>query len=371
MSVTLRTRENKDGTTSFRLDIYHNKRRWPETIPHIKLTTNPKNKKEREQNKANFELAEQCARERERQLTANDYSVQTDLGKKVIVVVWMQAYIDKYQNADKRSLQAALNKFILFLKSIRQEKISFAGLSEIIVADYQDYLRREHKGETPSSYFSRFKRMLRRAHREKLIAVNPGDFVPVRKGIARRKDTLTLEEIKKVYNTPTQSQSVKRAFLFSCFTGLAWVDVKQLKWENIRLQIEESKGVLSKPRSKNGQEIYINLNETAIALLSSPGKDNELVFKLPSADGANKTIRSLVKRAGISKKITWHNARHSFGTNLVFKKVGILTASKLMGHASTKHTTRYIDMAAQQQEEATNTLNIDLDEPQNNLKAVI
>ena len=71
----------------------------------------------------------------------------------------------------------------------------------------------------------------------------------------------------------------------------------------------------------------------------------EFVFKLPSANGANITVRAWVKRAGIKKHITWHNARHSFGTNWIETATDVVTASKLLGHTSLKHTYRYIDTA--------------------------
>ncbi len=85
-----------------------------------------------------------------------------------------------------------------------------------------------------------------------------------------------------------------------------------------------------------------------------------LVFQLPSANGANKTVRAWVMRAKINKKITWHNARHSFGTNLIFNDVDVLTASKLLGHKSMKNTQRYVDVANEMKEKATNKIDIDL-----------
>lgn len=92
------------------------------------------------------------------------------------------------------------------------------------------------------------------------------------------------------------------------------------------------------------------------------GSDNkqDLVFTLPSANGANKTLKAWIKRAKIDKEITWHNARHSFGTNLMFNNVEMLTTSKLLGHTSLKHTQRYVDVANEMKIKATDKINIDL-----------
>jgi len=156
--------------------------------------------------------------------------------------------------------------------------------------------------------------------------------------------------------TPTASSEVRRAFLFCCVTGLRWIDVNNLKWSNIRLESKE----MNLSQSKTDEPVFTPLNSTAIKLLQEQGIKEDFVFNLPSHSGANKTLRAWVKRAKIDKKITWHNSRHSFGTNLIFNDVDVLTASKLLGHTSMKHTQRYVDAAKEMKEAATDKINIDL-----------
>jgi len=69
-------------------------------------------------------------------------------------------------------------------------------------------------------------------------------------------------------------------------------------------------------------------------------------------------VKAWVKRAGINKKVTWHNARHSFGTNLIFTNTDVLTASKLLGHTSLRHTQRYVDTAEEMKRKSIDRLNI-------------
>ncbi|MEO6704807.1 MAG: tyrosine-type recombinase/integrase, partial [Ginsengibacter sp.] len=113
-------------------------------------------------------------------------------------------------------------------------------------------------------------------------------------------------------------------------------------------------------QSKTDEELLTNLNETAINLLQEPGNKEDKVFNLHTNNGANKTLKAWVKRAKIDKKITWHNARHSYGTNLIFTGADILTTSKLLGHTSIKHTHRYVDVANEMKEKANDKINIDL-----------
>lgn len=356
MSVILRKRKNSDDSISLLLDIYHNGERRYEFLKELKLCK-AANPADRQKNKDNLKLAEKIAVKRAQELSANDYSVITESGKSTIITEWMQSFIDIYRKKDKRNLQGALNRFKDFLIEVKKQGLTFGRLNEIIISDYQDYLRAHSKGEGASSYFARFKKMIKQAYRQKLLLVNLAAEVPTRQGKARRRDTLSLEEIQRLAITPIESNEVRRAFLLTCMTGLAWIDIKLLKWSNL------SDGMMTVSRKKLSEEaepLAINLNNAAIKLIGTPGKKNELVFDLPTANGCNKTLKAWVKRAGIKKKITWHNGRHSFGTNLIFFGTDVVVASSLLGHSTLKHTQRYVKAANELKQRATDKLNIEL-----------
>lgn len=357
MSVTLRKKKNKSGSTSLYLDIYHNGKRDYEFL-EMRLVK-PVTPVDREANRETLELAKKIALKRSQELTANEYDINTGEGKNTIVTTWMQAYIDKYKKKDKRNLQGALNRFKAFMIEDKIEGLTFGRINETIISDYQDYLKVHNKGEGAASYFNRFKKMMKQAKRDKLILTNPAEEVKTKGGKAKKRDILTLEEIQTLAKTHTDSEEVKRAALFSCVTGFAWIDVKMLQWGHVNLQA----GYMVKMREKNDGEVdapHINLNATAKQLLGKPGKPTDFVFDLPTANGCNKTVKLWVKRAGIEKKITWHNFRHSFGTNLVFLGTDVVTASALLGHTSLKHTQRYVKAANELKERATDKLNIEL-----------
>jgi len=355
MSVILRKRKNSDDSISLLLDIYHKGERHYEFLKELKLCK-PANPADRQKNKDNLDLAEKIAVKRAQELSASDYEMITETGKNTLVTEWMQSFIDKYKKKDIRNLQGALNRFKEFLIEDKKQGLTFGKLTPIIISDYQDYLREHSKGEGASSYFARFKKMVKQAYRQKLLQTNPAAEVPTRQGKAKRKDTLTLEEIQHLAAAPTDSSEVRRAFLFTCMTGLAWIDVKLLKWSNI------SEGTMSINRKKLSEEaeaVTINLNDAAMKLIGNPDKRNEFVFDLPTANGANKTLKAWVKRAGIKKKITWHNGRHSFGTNLIYLGTDVIVASALLGHSTLKHTSRYVKAANELKQRATDKLNIE------------
>ena len=179
------------------------------------------------------------------------------------------------------------------------------------------------------------------------------------RGRAKKRDALTLDEIQLLATTPTESSEIRRAALYSTVTGLAWIDIKALKWKNIRVEYQQMELIREKGKDDNNT-VTIPLNTTALGLLGEAGEPSKHVFTLPSANGANKTLKAWVKRAKINKNITWHNLRHSFGTNLIYNDIDLLTTSKLLGHTSTKHTQRYVKASEEMKQKGTDKLNISL-----------
>jgi len=366
MSVLIRKRKNANGTTTLMLVIYHDGVRKFERLPNLQLVK-PSNLKDREKNKEFLQTAEEIRKARAVELESSDFNIDSEAGKKTEIAKWMQSYIDVYNKKDRRSLQGVLNRFIAFLepRDLNEGKtkdltgLTFGKLTPLIVEDFIDYLQSRSTGEGASSYYKRFKKMLRNAYRKKMMSVNVLDFVEKNvKGRAGKKDVLTLDELKTLAATHTESREVRRAALFTCVTGLAWCDVKALTWGKIKLDGRMMEVVRAKQEAQN-MTVSIPLNDTAISLLGAAGKPNDPVFTLPTANGANKTLKAWVTRAGIDKKITYHNLRHSYGTNLILNDVDVVTASKLLGHATLAQTNRYVNSAAELKQKATDKINIE------------
>ena len=128
MSVILRKRKNADGSTSLRLDIFHNGRRTIETLKHLKLSK-PSNLLDREENKELLKKAEAIRLARTVALEENNYNMESEAGKKTIITEWMQAYIDGYTKKDKRNLQGVLKRFISFLSERKLTGLTFGNLT--------------------------------------------------------------------------------------------------------------------------------------------------------------------------------------------------------------------------------------------------
>lgn len=341
MGVTIRKKVLKDGSIGLRLDIYHNGVRRVESLKNLRLVV-PKSAADREQNKIAMQTAKSIAIKMSEQLEARNYNVVSLSNSETRVCEWMQLYIDSYLKKDKRNLQGALNKFKKFLKG---KDILFRALDVVLVEGYMDYLESVCTGEGAPSYFRRFSKMVRAAVKRRIIMVNPISLTEKKiRGKAGKRDVLSLDEIRLLMQTPISNINVRNAALFCTQTGLAWIDVKNLTWDKVRgdrLELVRTKLIAE------NETVTIPLNSSALSLL--PERVGKTVFDLPSADGANKMLKKWVKDAKIEKKITWHNLRHSFGTNLIFHGVDILTTSRLLGHSTTKYTNRYIRASEEMQ----------------------
>lgn len=351
MSVSIRKITNKDLSTSIYLDIYHNGRRRKEFLKECKLhkASTPT---DRANNKEKIRLAEQIRNKRELELQANEEGIITQSQSKVEINAYFKNYLDQYNKKDKRNVEGVYRKFLEFLNNEGIKITTMKQITESIVEDFAESLKSELKGEGPSSYFARFKKVLKRAVKDKVIIQNPASEVTITRENNITKEILTMPEIQELASTELSNEEVKKAFLFSCFTGLRWVDIKDLQWKHIDLK----NNLLTKVQAKTDLKVQVTLNETAVKLLPSKSQKEDLIFKLPSHTGALKLLNTWLKKAGIEKHITWHCARHSFATNLIYFKADVLVVSKLLGHNSLKYTQRYTHIANDLKKEATDNL---------------
>jgi hypothetical protein len=361
MGVTLRLRLNTGGkTSSYRLDINHNGRRWHETIKQLKhIEGKNLSTSERQLNKEAKRLAEDIKNRKIFQLVNEENNIPNNLKRKILVTDWFDEYYKNYTKKDARNILGVINRFKEFIQEENLQRLFFNDLTSLLLEDFIEYLESKSIGEGARSYYSRFKKMLRYAQRLNLVKADLLLSIEKKpRGSAKKKDALTTDEIQALSIIPISNRVVRNGFLFSCLTGLRWCDLKSLKWENIDLE----KKVLSVIQQKTNIETSLSLNEAAIKIVEEMHEliINDYVFNLPSNNGANKLIKKWINDAKINKKITWHNARHSFGTNLIFKGNDIYSTSKLMGHSSLKYTDRYIKASDDMKRKGTDLININL-----------
>ena len=159
---------------------------------------------------------------------------------------------------------------------------------------------------------------------------------------------LTVPELQKLERLQLNRKSRQRvldSFLFCCYTGLRFSDYTQLTDDSLVLQRGKAWLVLTSQKTGARQKLPV--------YLLFDGKALDLVEKyetLPKMNrigcnaDVNRTLKEIVTQAGITKRVTFHTARHTFATQLLGQSVPITTIQRLLGHTSVKTTQIYSEV---------------------------
>ena len=211
MSITLRKKPMLDGRESLYLDIVVEGKRKKEYLK-LHVIKRPKNEFDKQHNKETLRIAESIRLKREIELNSSEHGIDSPTRKNINFLEYLESIVNNYSKKDKKSMKAAYRTFKEF---VGVDSIKPHAITKQLCIDYKDYLEQHFNGETPSSYFARFKKMLGRAVEEKILPVDPTYKIKNRVTPGIKKDVLTIEEIKLLAATPCTNKEVKRAFLFA------------------------------------------------------------------------------------------------------------------------------------------------------------
>ena len=213
---------------------------------------------------------------------------------------------------------------------------------------------------TADTYCQRFRTALNEAVREGLVDKNPWNKLETIEKIKKpesKREYLTIDEIRSMIATDCPNELVKRAYLFSCFTGLRISDVKNLKWGDVYQ--ENGQTYVSVVMVKTTKPLYIPLSGQALKWMPEKGEgknspDDYVFDGLVNYGNVNENLKKWAEGAGIRKHISYHTSRHSFATMMLTLGADLYTVSKLLGHSSVKHTQIYARIIDRKKDEAVN-----------------
>ena len=220
------------------------------------------------------------------------------------------------------------------------------------INSYDLYLRADARlgSNTVIGHIIVLKKLATRAMNRKLILFDPfPEYVKNKQEWKYRH--ISGEELERVMSTQIQSKSVgfiRDMFVFSCFTGLACSDIRQLSEKHLRKMPDGSIWIVI-PRYKTDVESNIRLLDIPMSIIEKyrSKRTNEQLFKLPNNSGINKHMRKIEKLCGISH-LHFHMARHTFATLICLANgVSMEVLSKMMGHSSMHTTQIYAEITNQ------------------------
>ena len=266
---------------------------------------------------------------------------------KILLTEFAKEYIESRDVAInyKNTMNAALIHWTNFIGDMNIQAITVDAVRE-----FAKKLTDSLKPGSARKYFDNIATLMFAAERKGLISANPFrvlDNNEKPKARAPERDYLTLDELRIMDNTP-YNNDVKRAFLFSCFTGFRISDIRTLTWGMI------GNGIIKKEMVKTKEIICQPLSANALKYLPERRDDNSLVFKLPA--NVNPCIKLWAKKAGISKHISFHVSRHTFATLELTYGADLYTVSKLLGHKNIQTTQIYAKIVDRKKAEAVNLI---------------
>jgi integrase len=328
------------------LDYRQNGQRRKESL-NIYHIHSPKNETERFANKNALELVERLQAQKLIELQDQRYGTKR-------IDTSHNSYYEFYQRLMRERIGSDGNygnwaSALQHLKIHFGEKLYCGDLTIESCLEFRNYLERHartrsRKPLSPNSrysYLNKFKASLKIAYKEKLIHDNLSDFIPGFRQAETHREYLTFDEIQALVDTECDYPEIKRAFLFSCLTGLRYSDIARLTWSCLR-HTDKRGYELSYRQKKTGGKEYLPLSEQAVEMMGERGMDDKPVFPyLYYSNYVNAALYRWVANAGVRKKITFHCARHTHAVLLLENDVDIYTVSKMLGHRELKTTQIY------------------------------
>lgn len=331
----------------------------------LSLFDKPKTAIEKQHNKETWQLAETIKAKKILDYQSTSHGFVSSVRSKIGFLAYFKSIVDtKYDsNGNHGNWLSTYRHLTDFLdgKDIPLEKVD-----DRFLESFKQYLficktrksNRDIKLSQNSilSYFNKVKAAMREAFNNRMVKENPALRVKGVKSGETHREFLTFEELQQLANTPFEFPELKRAFLFSALTGLRWSDIKNLCWENV--QYSESDGWRLKFTQKKtkGTETLPIPNQAVKLLGTRMEPKQEVIPGLKYSAWNNIKLREWVINAGITKKITFHCARHSFATLQLTMNTDIYTVSKLLGHRHLKTTEVYAKVIDKKKIEAASKI---------------
>ncbi len=225
--------------------------------------------------------------------------------------------------------------------------IPIKEITTVFIEDFYLYIRNSNEcnNNTSMKFIQRFRAVMNYAKNSGVVFNDP--FANYKFNFEKvDRDFLDQEDIDLLYNktfASTKLTHVRDMFIFSCYTGLSYIDLCELTQDNIKMAFDEHLWIMIK-RHKTNVHSNIRLLDIPKAILEkhSGQQKNGKLLPVISNQKMNDYLKEIAEVCEINKKITFHVARHTFATTVCLTQgVPIESISKMLGHANIQTTQIY------------------------------
>lgn len=363
--VRLREKELANGVRSLYLDIYVNGKR---SYDFLKLYLIPEsNPQAKVQNENTMRAANTIKLNRILEITNNKAGLKnTSIRAKMLLKDWMETFRQAQEQKgvkDQKLIHNTIHALTTYNINVAMRDVNrdyIIGLTNFLRNDYRSPRGKKLKDYSVINYLGCLRNALNMAVREDVIADNPIMKLSAQdkvKAPESQREYLTTEEVQKLEETDSPYPHIKQAFLFACYTGLRCSDVRSITWGKIVKDGEKYR--LHTVMFKTKRPFYIPLSKKAMQWMPERGDktDDELIFEnIPVQVNTKLYLQPWLDKAGITKPITFHCSRHTFGTMMLTLGADIYTTSKLMGHTKVEVTQIYAKIINKKKDDAVSLI---------------
>lgn len=363
--VRLREKALANGVRSLYLDIYVNGKR---SYEFLKLYLIPENNPQAKvQNDNTMRAANTIKLNRILEITNNKAGLKnTSIRAKMLLKDWMENFRKAQEQKgvkDQKLIHNTIHALTAYninvaMRDVNREYI--VGLTNFLRNEYRSPRGKKLKDYSVINYLGCLRNALNMAVREDVIADNPIMKLSTQdkvKAPESQREFLTIEEVQKLEATDSPYPHIKQAFLFACYTGLRCSDVRSITWGKIVKDGEKFR--LHTVMFKTKRPFYIPLSKKAMQWMPERGDktDNDLIFeRIPVQVNTKLYLQPWLDKAGITKRITFHCSRHTFGTMMLTLGADIYTTSKLLGHTKVEVTQIYAKIINKKKDDAVSLI---------------
>lgn len=227
-----------------------------------------------------------------------------------------------------------------------KDQLHFSQLNHELLSSLDSFMVKEgYAINTIARHMKVLKQYINRAVVLEYIQSTPFRKYKIRSAPTEReslseKELFLLEQHREQLENRNE---VLDAFLFSCYSGLRYSDIGRLTKQHIVILNRKRWIVIRMQKTDTDIRVPVHLmfEGKGLTLLKEIRRSRGIVFRLPSSQNANRELKRLCKKLGIKKHITFHSARHTCASLLLYKGVNITTVQKILGHKSVKTTQIY------------------------------
>ncbi|MDM1450432.1 MULTISPECIES: site-specific integrase [Myroides] len=370
MKITLRERLLPSGKINLSIEYYkgtiqqpNGKRKTVRDYENLKLFlhSEPKNAGERKENKETMALAKQILAIREAEFYQGRFELKnTTKGKRTFLDYFHEKTEEKIDSPKNYGNWTAT---MIHLKRCISPNTIFDDIDEKFIKRVRTYFDKEARTKSnlplslnsKYSYFNKFKACLRAAFDEGYLAINYASKAKSFEQAESQREYLTFNELQDLANTECKYEVLKRAFLFSCLTGLRWSDINTMTWSEVRDEDNASRINFRQEKTEGVEYLYISKQAREL-LGERKGNMDRVFIGLKYSAVYNNAIVLWCNKAGISKHITFHSARHTNAVLLLENGADIYTVSKRLGHREIRTTAIYAKIVDEKMKEASNLI---------------